>query len=63
MLTNYELVIDDVFETVGGPNPKGDDLDAVYAVIEVYIDRMSEPELQAYVDQFQLRQPRKDRSA
>lgn len=63
MLTNYELVIDDVFDVVGGPNPKGDDLDAVYAVIEVYIDRMSEPELQAYVDQFQLRQPRKDRSA
>lgn len=62
MLTNYELVIDDVFETVGGPNPTGDDLEAVYAVIEVYIDKMSEPELQAYVDQFQLRQPRKDRS-
>ena len=62
MLTNYELVIDDVFDVVGGPNPKGDDLDAVYAVIDVYIDRMSEPELQAYVDLFQLRQPRKDRS-
>lgn len=61
-MTNYELVVDDVFETVGGPNPKGEDLDAVYAVIEVYIDRMSETELQAYVDQFELRQPRKDRA-
>ena len=62
MLTNYELVVDDVFETVGGPNPTGDDLEAVYDVIETYIDRMSEPELQAYVDQFELRQPRKERS-
>lgn len=62
MLSNYDLVIDDVFDVVGGPNPKGDDLDAVYAVIETYIDCMSEPELQAYVDLFQLRQPRKERS-
>lgn len=62
MLSNYELVCDDVFDVVGGPNPKGEDLDAVYNVIETYIDCMSEPELQAYVELFQLRQPRKDRS-
>ncbi|NCW68702.1 MAG: hypothetical protein EBV86_09035 [Marivivens sp.] len=61
MLSNYELVCDDVFDVVGGPNPKGEDLDAVYAVIEVYIDRMSEPELQAYVDLFQLRQPKRSK--
>ena len=61
MISNYELVCDDVFEVVGGPNPKGEDLDAVYAVIEVYIDRMSETELQAYVDQFQLRQPKRSK--